>query len=118
MEGLKETASSKTLTTKHLYQLHLEISRTASLDAIVPQTAFDALQLGRSTQFVVCRLLRFWESKNIKNKDFVIHGFILGGRAAYYRPSLCEGSVMKVSRFEVARCTTIHLWSCFFPRQP
>jgi len=28
--------------------------------------AFDALRLGRFTQQVVCRLLRFWDARNIK----------------------------------------------------
>lgn len=37
----------------------------ASSDAIVPQTTYDALQQGRSSQIIVGMLLRFWDSKNI-----------------------------------------------------
>ncbi|WZZ16611.1 hypothetical protein YC2023_109700 [Brassica napus] len=61
----------------------------SSSDAIVAQAAFDVLRLGRSAQFIVALLLRFWDSKNIKKhgefmgvtlllldeKNFVIHGF-------------------------------------------
>jgi len=35
--------------------------------------AFDALRLGRFTQQVVGRLLRFWDARNIK-KDGQFHG--------------------------------------------
>ncbi|WZZ87927.1 hypothetical protein YC2023_116506 [Brassica napus] len=38
---------------------------------------------------------------------FVIHGFILAGRANHYMPSLKAGSIVKVDRFEVARCSSI-----------
>ncbi|CAH8387546.1 unnamed protein product [Eruca vesicaria subsp. sativa] len=64
----------------------------ASSDSVVSHTAFDALQIGRSSQFVVAR-------------DFVIHGFIPAGRASFYRPSLLDVSVVKVSWFEVSRST-------------
>ncbi|CAF2064562.1 unnamed protein product [Brassica napus] len=91
----------------------------ASSDVVLGHSTFDALRLGRSAQMIVGRLLRFWDSKNIKKqgefmgitllfldeKNSVIHGFIPAGRAPFYRPSLRAGSVVRVSRFEVARCT-------------
>ncbi|KAH0918205.1 hypothetical protein HID58_025865, partial [Brassica napus] len=40
--------------------------KMSSSDAIVAQAAFDVLRLGRSAQFIVALLLRFWDSKNIK----------------------------------------------------
>ncbi|CAN7094153.1 unnamed protein product [Brassica rapa subsp. narinosa] len=43
----------------------------SSSDAIVAQAAFDVLRLGRSAQFIVALLLRFWDSKNIKKHDVV-----------------------------------------------
>ncbi|CAN7127038.1 unnamed protein product [Brassica rapa subsp. narinosa] len=36
--------------------------------------------------------------------DSVIHGFIPANRASHYRPDLKSGSIVKVDRFEVARC--------------
>ncbi|WZZ46100.1 hypothetical protein YC2023_042359 [Brassica napus] len=38
----------------------------------------------------------------------VIHGFIPAGRANHYMPSLKAGSVVKVDRFEVARCSSMY----------
>ncbi|WZY77398.1 hypothetical protein YC2023_023782 [Brassica napus] len=40
--------------------------------------------------------------------DFVIHGFIPAGRANHYMSSLKAGSIMKVDRFEVARCSSMY----------
>ncbi|KAH0924895.1 hypothetical protein HID58_017151 [Brassica napus] len=40
----------------------------ASSDAVLAHSAFDALRLRRSAQFIVGRLLRFWDSKNIKKQ--------------------------------------------------
>ncbi|CAN7064548.1 unnamed protein product [Brassica oleracea var. botrytis] len=94
----------------------------ASSDVVLAHSTFDALRLGRSAQIIVGRLLRFGDSKNIKKqgefmgitllfldeKNSVIHGFIPAGRAPYYRPSLRVGSVVRVSRFEVARCINMY----------
>ncbi|KAL0771443.1 hypothetical protein Bca101_036594 [Brassica carinata] len=94
----------------------------ASSDVVVAHSAFDALRLGRSAQFIVGCLLRFWDSKNIKKqgefmgitlllldeKNSVIHGFIPAGRSPYYRLLLKAGSVVRVSRFEIARCTNMY----------
>uniref|UniRef100_M4E6X0 Uncharacterized protein n=1 Tax=Brassica campestris TaxID=3711 RepID=M4E6X0_BRACM len=40
----------------------------ASSGVVLAHSAFDGLRLGRSAQFVVGRLLRFWDSKNIKKQ--------------------------------------------------
>lgn len=40
----------------------------ASPNVVLAQTTFDALRLGRSDQFIVGRLLRFWDSKNVKKQ--------------------------------------------------
>ncbi|CAN8268446.1 unnamed protein product [Cochlearia groenlandica] len=81
-------------------------------------TPVDDLMLGRSDQSIVCRILRFWDSKNIKKqgkfmgiivllldaKETAIHGFITAARSYQYHPYLKTGSIVRVSRFEVARC--------------
>ncbi|KAL0733384.1 hypothetical protein Bca4012_009594 [Brassica carinata] len=85
--------------------------------AAVPYSTFNSLRLGRTTQSVVGRLIRFWDSRNInKNGEFmgitillldeldsVIQGFIPANRASQYRSSLKSGSVVRLDRFEVAR---------------
>ncbi|KAL0761200.1 hypothetical protein Bca101_077350 [Brassica carinata] len=38
----------------------------------------------------------------------VIHGFTPVGRANHYMPSLKAGSIVKVNRFEVSRCSSMH----------
>ncbi|WZZ30792.1 hypothetical protein YC2023_014193 [Brassica napus] len=38
----------------------------------------------------------------------VIHGFIPVGRANHYMSSLKVGSIVKVDRFEVARCSSMY----------
>ncbi|XP_056864213.1 vacuolar protein sorting-associated protein 60.1-like [Raphanus sativus] len=42
--------------------------RSAAAEIVAP-TSFDDLRLGRSGQFVVGRLLRFWDSRNIKKQE-------------------------------------------------
>ncbi|KAF3579511.1 hypothetical protein DY000_02028907 [Brassica cretica] len=40
--------------------------------AVVPYSTFNSLRLGRSTQSIVGRLIRFWDSRNInKNGEFM-----------------------------------------------
>ncbi|CAF1709381.1 unnamed protein product [Brassica napus] len=94
----------------------------SSAPAVVGPTSFDDLCLGRSAQFVVARLLRFWDSRNIKKQrkfmgitllfldeqNSVIHGFITAARSGHYHPGLRSGSIVKVSRFEFARCTNLY----------
>ncbi|CAN8244967.1 unnamed protein product [Cochlearia groenlandica] len=85
-------------------------------------SGFDELNLGRSDQTIVGRLLRFWDSKNIKKngefmgitlllldeKDNVIHGFITAARCPEYRRRLKSGSIYRIAQFEVARCATTY----------
>ncbi|KAG5376506.1 hypothetical protein IGI04_041102 [Brassica rapa subsp. trilocularis] len=40
--------------------------------------------------------------------NYVIHGFIPAGRAKHYMSSLKAGSIVKVDRFEVARCLSMY----------
>ncbi|KAF3582392.1 hypothetical protein DY000_02034399 [Brassica cretica] len=40
-----------------------------------------------------------------RRKDSVIHGFTPVGHANHYMPSLKADSIVKVDRFEVARCS-------------
>ncbi|KAF2547696.1 hypothetical protein F2Q70_00021747 [Brassica cretica] len=105
----------------------------SSSDAVVAQSAFNTLRLGSSVQIIVGRLLRFWDSKNIKKqgeimgitlllldkKNSVIHGFIPTGRAPYYCHSLPVGSVRsKVLifltlfsfRFSINQVDLLHPW--------
>ncbi|WZY93561.1 hypothetical protein YC2023_065890 [Brassica napus] len=42
------------------------------------------------------------------SRNSVIHGFIPSGRANHYMSSLKAGSIVKVSRFEVARCSSMY----------
>ncbi|CDY09548.1 BnaC05g23710D [Brassica napus] len=91
-------------------------------NAVVAHSTFNSLRLGRTSQFVVGRLIRFWDSRNIKKNgefmgitillldelDSVIHGFIPANRASHDRPDLKSGSIVKVDRFEVARCASTY----------
>ncbi|KAF2567215.1 hypothetical protein F2Q70_00026990 [Brassica cretica] len=94
----------------------------------VPQTGvrhstFESLRRGRSSQSIASGFLRFWDSLNFKkdmefvgitvlfldeNANFVIHGFTPVGRANHYMPSLKADSIVKVDRFEVARCSNMY----------
>ncbi|KAF2596202.1 hypothetical protein F2Q68_00009440 [Brassica cretica] len=88
----------------------------------VRHSTFESLRLGRSSQSIASGFLHFWDSLNFK-KDMefvgitvlfldeklnsVIHGFTPIGRANHYMPSLKAGSIVKVERFEVARCSSM-----------
>ncbi|KFK43723.1 hypothetical protein AALP_AA1G164500 [Arabis alpina] len=99
----------------------------ASVDVVaIPSQAnygtFDDLRLGRSSQQIVSRLLRFWDAHNIKKdgqflgivlllldeKSSTIHGFIPAARANDYRDVLHEWLIFQVGSFEVARCTNLY----------
>ncbi|KAL0683158.1 hypothetical protein Bca4012_050006 [Brassica carinata] len=41
--------------------------------------------------------------------NYVIHGFTPVGCANHYMPSLKAGSIVKVDRFEVARCSSMYM---------
>ncbi|KAJ4868189.1 OB-fold-like protein [Raphanus sativus] len=92
-------------------------------NAATAYSTFASLRLGRTSQTVVGRLIRFWDSTNInKNGEFmritlllldefdsVIHDFIPVKRASQDRSSLKAGSIMRLDRFEVARTHNILL---------
>ncbi|KAG5382898.1 hypothetical protein IGI04_034368 [Brassica rapa subsp. trilocularis] len=75
----------------------------------VRHSTFASLRLGRSSQsikdseFIGITVLFFDE-----NVNYVIHGFIPAGRANHYIPSLKVGSIVKIDRFEVARCSSMY----------
>uniref|UniRef100_A0A0D3DWZ8 DUF223 domain-containing protein n=1 Tax=Brassica oleracea var. oleracea TaxID=109376 RepID=A0A0D3DWZ8_BRAOL len=52
-------------------------------------------------------VLKF-ETFILELKNSVIHGFIPSGGANHYMPSLKVGSIVKVDRFEVARCSSMY----------
>ncbi|WZZ16209.1 hypothetical protein YC2023_109298 [Brassica napus] len=80
----------------------------------VCHSTFEYLRLGRSSQSIAFGFfaLRFPELQERQgvcgNHDFVIHGFTSVGRANHYMPSLKESSIVKVDRFEVARCSSMY----------
>ncbi|WZZ72759.1 hypothetical protein YC2023_084129 [Brassica napus] len=43
-----------------------------------------------------------------KKVNSVIHGFIPAGRANHYMSSSKAGSIVKIDRFEVVRCSSIY----------
>nr|VDD33491.1 unnamed protein product [Brassica oleracea] len=49
-----------------------------------------------------------FESLRLGRSNSVIHGFISAGRANHYMPSLKAGHIVKVGRFEVARCSSMY----------
>ncbi|KAF3535915.1 hypothetical protein F2Q69_00023514 [Brassica cretica] len=61
----------------------------------VPQTGIPGV---RHSTFESLRLAR----------NSVIHGFIPVGRANHYMPSLKTDSIVKVDRFEFARCSSMY----------
>ncbi|WZZ44191.1 hypothetical protein YC2023_040450 [Brassica napus] len=74
----------------------------------VRHSTFESSRLGRSSQSITVGLLRFWDSLNFKKDiEFIGITFILAGRANHYKPSLKVGSIVKVDRFEVARCSNV-----------
>ncbi|CAN7099672.1 unnamed protein product [Brassica rapa subsp. narinosa] len=69
-----------------------------------PHATFDDLGLGRSTQFIVGRVLSFGDSSNIKKNGEFIHAAC----ANQYRVSQRTGAIVKVVRFNVGRCTNMY----------
>uniref|UniRef100_A0A0D3BH35 Replication protein A 70 kDa DNA-binding subunit B/D first OB fold domain-containing protein n=1 Tax=Brassica oleracea var. oleracea TaxID=109376 RepID=A0A0D3BH35_BRAOL len=89
----------------------------------VRHSIFESLRLGLSSQSIASGLLRFWDSLNFnkdtefpgitilfldENVNSVIHGLIPAQRANHYRSSLKAGSIVKVDRFEVVRCSSMY----------
>ncbi|XP_048595664.1 uncharacterized protein LOC106362980 [Brassica napus] len=85
-------------------------------------STFADLQLGISSQSILARLLRYWDSPNVDNpsesmgitllfldeKDSMLSGFIPANQADDYRSSLQEGDVYEVAHFEVERCPHLY----------
>uniref|UniRef100_A0A0D3AR25 DUF223 domain-containing protein n=1 Tax=Brassica oleracea var. oleracea TaxID=109376 RepID=A0A0D3AR25_BRAOL len=83
----------------------------------VPQTSvpgvrhstFESLRLGRSSESIVSNLFASGIPRTSrKTLNFMIHGFIPAGRANHFMPSLKAGSIVKIDRFEVARCSNMY----------
>nr|VDD37550.1 unnamed protein product [Brassica oleracea] len=49
-----------------------------------------------------------FESLRLGRSNSVIHGFIPAGRANHYMSSLKAGSIVKIDRFEVVRCSSMY----------
>ncbi|KAF3534845.1 hypothetical protein DY000_02038444 [Brassica cretica] len=84
----------------------------------VRHSTFESLRLGRSSQSIASGFLRFWDSLNFKkDREFVeimvllldekfCDSWVYSRRtcANHYKPSFKADSIVKVDRFEVARC--------------
>ncbi|CAG7874529.1 unnamed protein product [Brassica rapa] len=93
-------------------------SATIESQQPLPHSPFAALRLGKSSQSIHARLLRFWDSSNFSNpgefkgitllfldeKDSMINGIIPAEQANHYRRSLQEGDIYRVAHFEVGIC--------------
>ncbi|WZZ50392.1 hypothetical protein YC2023_050499 [Brassica napus] len=99
------------------------LSSSSNQHPSVCHSTFDSLRLGRSSQSIASSFLYLWDSLNFKkdrefvgitflflnkNLNSVIHGFTPVERANHYMPSLKAGSIVKVDRFEVARCSSMY----------
>ncbi|KAL0749231.1 hypothetical protein Bca101_031234 [Brassica carinata] len=82
----------------------------------IRQSTFESLHVGRSSQSIASNLLAYGiplaSRKTVSFLDekvnSVILGFIPTGRANHYMPSLKAGSIVKVDRFEVSRCSSMY----------
>ncbi|KAF3575058.1 hypothetical protein F2Q69_00061453 [Brassica cretica] len=99
------------------------LSASPVLQTGVRHSTFESLRLGRSSQNIASGFLRFWDSLNFKKYrkfvgimvlfldkkvNSVIHEFTPVRRANHYMPSLKAYSIVKVDRFEVARCSNMY----------
>ncbi|KAF3559724.1 hypothetical protein F2Q69_00012135 [Brassica cretica] len=99
------------------------LSSSSNQHPSVCHSTFESLRLGSSSQSIASSFLCLWDSLNFKkdrefvgitflflneNLNSVIHGFTPVGRANHYMPSLKAGSIVKVDRFEVARCSSMY----------
>ncbi|WZZ57036.1 hypothetical protein YC2023_057143 [Brassica napus] len=124
LKALASSAFSEDRTYKCIMEnVSLYLSNSSNRRPNVRHSTFESLRLGRSNQSIAYGFLRFWDSLNFKkdmefvgitvlfldeNVNFVIHGFTLVGRANHYMPSLKACSIVKVDRFEVARCSSMY----------
>ncbi|CAF2059743.1 unnamed protein product [Brassica napus] len=98
------------------------VPTAADANAVVAYSTFNSLRLHQvfpslSSQSIVGRLIRFWDTRNVhKNGEFmaitillldeqdsVINGFIPANLASQLRSSLKSGSIVRLNGFEVAR---------------
>ncbi|KAF3603263.1 hypothetical protein F2Q69_00034592 [Brassica cretica] len=97
----------------------MSLSASPVLQTGVPgvrHSTFESLCLGRSSQSIASGLLRFWDSLNFKRDSefmgitilFFDEKFIPVGRANHKMPYLKAGSIVKVDRFEVSRCSSMY----------
>nr|VDD21286.1 unnamed protein product [Brassica oleracea] len=88
------------------------INLQSRLDYVVGQIrSVQGSGLTKETTRIVMRLL-IDPSETLASsgsfKDYVIHGFTPVKRANHYMPSLKADSIVKVDRFEVARCSSMY----------
>ncbi|WZY78147.1 hypothetical protein YC2023_024531 [Brassica napus] len=123
-ESFASSASSKGRAYKYIMEnVSLCLSSSSNRRPSVRHSTFESLRLGRSRQSIASGFLRLWDSLNFKkDKEFVgitvlfldekvnsvIYGFTPVGRANHYMPSLKACSIVKVDRFEVARCSSMY----------
>uniref|UniRef100_A0A0D2ZTM0 Uncharacterized protein n=1 Tax=Brassica oleracea var. oleracea TaxID=109376 RepID=A0A0D2ZTM0_BRAOL len=91
------------LSFNHLLEsVSLYLSSSSNRHPGVRHSTFGSLRLGRSSQSIVSGFLRFWDSMNFKkDMEFVgIMVLVLDEKKA--------DSIVKVDRFEVARCSSMY----------
>nr|VDD60850.1 unnamed protein product [Brassica oleracea] len=106
-----------------LENVSLCLSNSSNRHLGVRRSTFESLRLGRSSQSIASGFFRFWDSLNFKKErefvgitvlfldekvNSVIHGCTPVRRANHYMPSLKAGSIVKVDRFEVSRCSSMY----------
>ncbi|WZZ66730.1 hypothetical protein YC2023_078100 [Brassica napus] len=69
---------------------------------------WDSLNFKKDREFVGITILFLDEKVIILFANSVIHGFTPIGHANHYMPSLKAGSIVKVDRFEVSRCSSMY----------
>ncbi|KAL0685583.1 hypothetical protein Bca4012_052431 [Brassica carinata] len=70
----------------------------------IRHSTFESLCLGCSNSEFMGITVLFLDEK----VNSVIHGFIPAGRANHYMSSLKAGSIVKIDRFEVVRCSSMY----------
>uniref|UniRef100_A0A0D3CRU1 Replication protein A 70 kDa DNA-binding subunit B/D first OB fold domain-containing protein n=1 Tax=Brassica oleracea var. oleracea TaxID=109376 RepID=A0A0D3CRU1_BRAOL len=106
-----------------LENVSLCLSNSSNRHLGVRRSTFESLRLGRSSQSIASGFFRFWDSLNFKKErefvgitvlfldekvNSVIHGCTPVRRANHYMSSLKAGSIVKVDRFEVSRCSSMY----------
>uniref|UniRef100_A0A0D3DM20 DUF223 domain-containing protein n=1 Tax=Brassica oleracea var. oleracea TaxID=109376 RepID=A0A0D3DM20_BRAOL len=107
----------------YLENVSLCLSSSSNRRPGVRHSTFEFLCLGRSSHSIASGFLRFWDSLSFKKDmefvgitvffldekvNFVIRWITPVGRANHYMPSLKADFILKVDRFEVARCSSMY----------